>query len=86
MISTVDLYKEIGIYEKMIEQKDISDVDFKKATIKIGLLQTKLLHNFRTNSVRVMEHFKIEKVKPQQRREGTDRVETTAKKPEKEGK
>ncbi len=71
MISTQDLYKEIEKYDDLIgdgkikdPKKVVSDDDFKKAVIKLATLELKLLHNIRTNTVKVMEKFNIAKVKP----------------------
>lgn len=61
MITTNDLNKEIKILEDVVRtEKDIN----KKATLKSQVLILKLLHNIRTNIVKVMEHYSIEKVKP----------------------
>lgn len=61
MISTKDLYEEIKVIEEVIKaEKD----DYKKASLKAQVLTLKLLHNLRTNTVQVMDHFKIAKVKP----------------------
>ena len=60
MISTVDLFKEIKIIEEVIKKE--AD-PYKKAMLKAMELQLKLLHNIRTNTVLVMDHFKIQKVK-----------------------
>lgn len=62
MISTQDLYKEIGIADELLKNDKVSEVD--KVKIKLATLELKLLHNVRTNMVRMMDHFKIEKVKP----------------------
>ncbi len=65
MISTVDLYKEIKKYEDLIKQPEkISDDDYRRAMIKVAILNTKLLHNIRTNMVKTMEKMGVEKVKP----------------------
>ncbi len=71
MISTVDLYKEIEKYEDLIAQPKVSDDDYRKAMIKIGILNAKLLHNIRTNMVKTMEKFGIEKVKPKVKEDTT---------------
>jgi len=64
MISTPDLYKEIKTIEDVIKaEKD----EFKKASLKAQVLNLKLLHNMRTNTVRIMDHFKVEKVRPKTR-------------------
>ena len=68
MISTVDLYKEIKKYDDLIKQPEkIGDDDYRRAMIKVSLLNVKLLHNIRTNMVKVMEKFGIEKVKPKEK-------------------
>ncbi len=61
MIRTDDLYKEIEVLETTV--KNETD-NYKKAMLKSQVLTLKLLHNIRTNTVRVMEKFGIEKVKP----------------------
>lgn len=61
MISTNDLYEEInGIEELIKNEKD----PYKAAMLKVGVLQLKLLQNIRTNTVKVMEKFGIERIKP----------------------
>ncbi len=74
MISTVDLYEEINKFEERIAdlKNPITDDEFRRANIKIALLQTKLLHNIRTNMTRVMDHLKIEKVKARPRNENQE--------------
>jgi len=73
MLSTQDLYKEIGTMEDVIKaEKD----PYKKAMLKAQVLQLKLQHNQRTNTVRVMEHLKIEKVKPKKRENETEEPKT----------
>ena len=69
MISTEDLYGEIRLIEDLIQKDTITDLEFQKALLKLSILQTKLLHNMRTNTVKVMDHLKIEKVKPRKREE-----------------
>ena len=69
MISTEDLYSEINKIEDLLKQDNITELESAKATIKLNVLQTKLLHNLRTNSVKIMKHFNIETVKPKQRYE-----------------
>ena len=69
MISTEDLYGEIRLIEDLIQKDTITDLEFQKALLKLNILQTKLLHNMRTNTVKVMDHLKIEKVKPRKREE-----------------
>lgn len=60
MISTVDLFKEIKIMEEIVKgEKDV----MKKAGLKAQILNLKLLHNLRTNSVLVMEKLGVAKVK-----------------------
>ena len=60
MISNKDLYDEIKKIDETIEQEAISDIEFKKASLKAQTLNLKLLHNLRTNMVTVMKHNKIE--------------------------
>jgi len=58
MISTVDLFKEIKIMEEVVKaEKDM----YKKASLKAQILNLKLLHNLRTNTVLVMDHLGIKK-------------------------
>lgn len=60
MISTVDLFKEIKIMEEVTKnEKD----PIKKANLKAAILNLKLLHNLRTNSVLIMEKLGVSKVK-----------------------
>ena len=64
MISTVDLFKEIKIMEDVVKaEKDV----YKKATLKSAVLNLKLLHNLRTNSVLTMEKLGVQKVKTAER-------------------
>jgi hypothetical protein len=66
MISTVDLFKEIKVMEEAVKaEKDV----MKKATLKAAILNLKLLHNIRTNTVLVMDHFGIQKVKSERTNE-----------------
>lgn len=60
MISNKDLYDEIKKIDDTIEQDAISDIEFKKASLKAQTLNLKLLHNLRTNMVTVMKHNNIE--------------------------
>lgn len=63
MISTQDLYKEIEHYEALVTATgSIDDQQYKKAMIKLSLLNIKLLHNIRTNTVQVMAKFGVDKV------------------------
>ena len=73
MISTKDLYNEIKIMEDAVQAETDA---YKKASLKAQILNLKLLHNLRTNTVKVMEHFNIEKVKPKQ---DTDEAKTEKK-------
>lgn len=60
MISTQDLFKEIKIIEEVVQnEKDA----YKRASLKAQVLNLKLLHNIRTNTVLVMQKFGVEKVK-----------------------
>lgn len=60
MLTTDALYSEIKSFEKIIaSEKD----PFKAATLKAQVLNLKLLHNIRTNTVQVMKHFNIDQVK-----------------------
>jgi hypothetical protein len=67
MISTVDLFKEIKIMEEVIKKENDA---YKKATLKAAVLNLKLLHNIRTNTVLVMEKFGVEKVKSERPTDG----------------
>ena len=68
MISTVDLFKEIKIMEEVVKnEKD----GYKKANLKAAVLNLKLLHNLRTNSVLIMEKLGAEKVKAERSNEST---------------
>ena len=60
MISNKDLYDEIKKIDEVIDQDEITDIEFKKSSLKAQTLNLKLLHNLRTNMVTVMKHFKIE--------------------------
>lgn len=67
MISTNDLYKEIGTIESNIKkEKDV----YKASMLKIGVLLIKLLQNIRTNTVKVMDHYGVEKIKPKRENVG----------------
>ena len=60
MISTQDLFKEIKVIEEVVQkEKD----DYKKASLKAQVLNLKLLHNIRTNTVLVMKKFGVDTVK-----------------------
>lgn len=60
MISTVDLFKEIKIMEEVVKkEKD----DWKRCMLKSNILDLKLSHNLRTNTVLIMEKLGVEKVK-----------------------
>ena len=79
MISTEDLYKEINKYDELTKDSvtEITDLQFKQAMIKVSILQAKLLHNLRTNTVRVMDHLKVPKAKPRNPRGHDNREQTT---------
>jgi len=76
MITTSDLYDEIKACEAVLGGTEISDLQFKKTMIKLGTLNTKLLHNMRTNTVLCMKKLGVEPVRPKVYEE----------RPEKEGK
>ena len=60
MISTQDLFKEIKVIEEVVQnEKDA----YKKASLKAQILNLKLLHNIRTNTVLVMKKFGVDTVK-----------------------
>ncbi len=63
MISMKHLYEEIAKVEKLLKSDTISDVDYKKAMLKMEQLNLKMLHSLRTNMVAVMVHFKVPKLK-----------------------
>lgn len=55
------MYEEIEALEKVCAaEKD----GYKQATLKAAVLNLKMLHSLRTNSVQIMKHFKIQTVKP----------------------
>lgn len=66
MISNDDIYKEINVVEKAIENK-VSDDDFKRMMLKLNTLQLKLLHNLRTNTVLVMKKFNVQTIEPKRK-------------------
>jgi len=66
MLSTGDLYKEIGLMEDVLKKEKLSDTELLKAILKSLVLSLKLVHNIRTNSVLVMEKMGVEKVKTKQ--------------------
>ena len=70
MISTQDLFKEIKVIEEVVQnEKDA----YKKASLKAQVLNLKLLHNIRTNTVLVMQKFGVEKVKAEKNGEQKER-------------
>ena len=64
MLSTQHLYEEIENLEKVCAgEKD----GYKQAVLKAQILNLKMLHSLRTNSVQIMKHFKIQTVKPKEK-------------------
>ena len=63
MISTVDLFKEIKIMEEVHKNLLKAGKDADAAFLKGEILNLKLLHNLRTNTVLIMDKLGIEKVK-----------------------
>jgi len=64
MLSTQHLYEEIEGLEKVAAaEKD----EYKRASLKAQILNLKMLHSLRTNSVQIMKHFKIQTVKPKEK-------------------
>lgn len=61
MITQNDLYKEIKAMEKV---RDAENDPYKKALLTSNLMIIKLLHNLRTNSTTIMNHYGIQKVEP----------------------
>ena len=64
MLSAVDFYKEVKKYEELILKDSITDTEYKKAVIKLSILQNKLMLNIRTNIALTMVKLGVEKVKP----------------------
>ena len=69
LISTNDLYKEIGIIEDAIKGEEITDLEFKKMQLKIGTLSLKLAHNQRTNLVQIMKKLGATTIEPKEKKE-----------------
>lgn len=72
MISTTDLYKEIKKVESALDSGVNDPIDIARMQLKVSCLQTKLLHNIRTNMVQVMDAFKVPKVQPKTQRDEKD--------------
>ena len=68
MISTNDLYQEIGIIEEALKG-DITTEQFQKYTLKIGTLSLKLAHNQRTNLSQIMKKIGAEKIEPKEKKD-----------------
>jgi len=64
MLSNRDLYSEIETAEALLKKKEISDVEYRKASIKLQTLNLKLLHNIRANMVTQMKAQGIDLLKP----------------------
>ncbi len=64
------MYDEIKACEAVLEGKEITDAQYKKTSLKLMTLNTKLLHNMRTNTVLCMKKLGIEPVKPKAYEEG----------------
>ena len=68
MISTNDLYEEIGSIEEALKG-NISEADYRKMQLKIGTLSLKLLHNQRTNMVQIMKKMGAQTIEPKEKKE-----------------
>jgi hypothetical protein len=68
MISTNDLYQEIGAIEKALE-KNITTDEAIKMQLKIGTLVLKLLHNQRTNMVQIMKKIGAQTIEPKEKKD-----------------
>lgn len=66
MISTTDLYKEIGIIEDALKG-EVNPMDAVKMQLKIGTLTLKLLHNQRTNMVQIMKKIGASTIEPKEK-------------------
>jgi len=73
MLTSNDFYKEVAEIKKT---RDAEKDPYQKAMLTANLITLKLLLNLRTNSKRVMDHFKIEGIKSD-RKEDEASVETT---------
>jgi len=63
MLSNKDLYDEIETIQNAIDNDNSELSNFEKMLLKTQLLELKLLHNLRTNTVAVMKYNNIELVK-----------------------
>ena len=80
MISTEDLYKELTKYDELTKDDvDVSDVAYKKAMIKLSILNAKLMGNIRTNIVNIMKHFNINLMSSKNRRPHGEKKDTEKK-------
>jgi len=81
MISSEHFFGEVEKYEKLIEASKVDNIEVQKGILKMLMVNAKLLHNLRTNSVRIMDFFKIPKVKARDGKDNRDeKVEETVKK------
>jgi len=67
MISTNDLYKEIGAIEEALKG-EVTEQDALKMQLKIGTLTLKLLHNQRTNMVQIMKKIGASTIEPKEKK------------------
>ena len=74
MLSNRDLYAEIEAIEKRMEKLPDGS---QKDSLKIGTLNLKLLHNMRANMVTIMKHFNVELLKPQNKREESEKEDSS---------
>ena len=68
MISTNDLYKEIGVIEDALKG-EVTEQDALKMQLKIGTLSLKLLHNQRTNLVQIMKKLGAPTIEPKEKKD-----------------
>ena len=66
MLTNKDIYEELEAAEKI--RTGLKD-ESTKTLIKLAVLQTKILHNIRTNIVTVMKHMGVKLVEPSKDRE-----------------
>jgi len=69
VISTNDLYQEIGKIEDAIKAGDVKPEDAVKMQLKIGTLMLKLLHNQRTNMVQIMKKIGAQTIEPKEKKD-----------------
>ena len=66
MISTNDLYAEIGKIEEALKGEVTTEAAL-KMQLKIGTLTLKLLHNQRTNMVQIMKKIGASTIEPKEK-------------------